>query len=131
MLNQSAEFVFLLKKTPLQLKCQIDPVNIPKVKVYFCHVNHDHKAELPVNSMEDSKTILYAVSEFQSFIDHYNINGQNTFTFYHEMLAGTACGSWDATMTPYTGAKDQTHEIGQIKAEKGCMTPVFVVSLIL
>jgi hypothetical protein len=74
MSNQNTEFAFLLKKTPLQLKCQIDPVNIPKVTVYFHHANHDHKAELPVNSMEDAKTILYAVSEFQSFIDCYNIN---------------------------------------------------------
>ena len=109
MSNQNAEFASLLKKTPLQLKCQIDPVNIPKVKVYFCHANCDHKAELPVNSMEDSETILYAVSEFQSFINCYNINGRNTFTFYHEMLAGTAHGSWDAAMTPYAAAEDQTH----------------------
>ena len=109
MSNQSAEFVSLLKKTPLQLKCQINPVNIPKVKVYFHHANHDHKAELPVNSMEDSETILYAVSEFQSFINCYNINGRNTFTFYHEMLTGTAHGSWDAAMTPYAVAEDQTH----------------------
>ena len=101
MLNQNAEFASLLKKTPLQLKCQIDPISIPKVKVYFCHANHDHKAELPVNSMEDAKTILYSISEFQSFIEHYNINGQNTFTYYHEMLTGTAHGSWDTTMQPY------------------------------
>jgi hypothetical protein len=25
------------------------------------------------------------------------------------MLAGTACGSWDVTMTPYAAADDQTH----------------------
>jgi hypothetical protein len=93
--HQNAEFTSLLKKTPLQLKCQIDPVNIPKVKVYFHHANHDHKAEFLVNSMEDAKTILYAVSEFQSFIHHYNINGQNTFTFYCETLTGIAYGSWD------------------------------------
>jgi hypothetical protein len=59
--------------------------------------------------MEDAKTILYAISEFQSFIKCYNINGRNTFTFYHEMLTGTAHGSWDAAMTPYAAADDQTH----------------------
>jgi hypothetical protein len=62
MSNQNAEFASLLKKTPLQLKCQIDPVSILKVKVYFHHANHDHKAELPINSMEDAKTILYSQS---------------------------------------------------------------------
>ncbi len=59
--------------------------------------------------MEDAKTILYSVSEFQSFIECYNINGQNTFTYYCEMLTGTAHGSWDATMTPYAAADAQTH----------------------
>ena len=39
MLNQNAEFASLLKKTPLQLKCQIDPISIPKVKVYFHYAN--------------------------------------------------------------------------------------------
>ena len=78
------------KETPLQLQCQLDRKEISTVKVYYRVGARERKAELPVNAMEQSEAILFAISEFQSFRDTHNINARNSFIHFREMINGTA-----------------------------------------
>jgi len=97
------------KETPLQLQCQLDRKEISTVKVYYRVGARERKAELPVNAMEQSEAILFAISEFQSFRDTHNINARNSFIHFRETLNGTARTDWDTAMMPYAAVADQTN----------------------
>lgn len=106
--NNNAEYEKAAKDTPLTLFCSIDIFQIPKCKVYRVQGNQTRKVELPVNTMEKLEAILYCISEFESFRDGFNLNGQHSFQFYWETLSGVARNSWDLACDGFENAQQQT-----------------------